>query len=427
MSTPGIFLRGDIAFQSYSKPRLHDSRRGSHRGNSLSAAELLLQSSSHPKIDYTAREADLEGNGSLKHYVGVYDPHTGDLKVIEARKMTIRRHIRQASPTAEEAAKAEAEDKKLDISNYSLKNKLTQEFGGKKAKKSVLAAIENALVVKGDPDRDPNALESALVSSLPTTSALTLAERSEIAQENKPIPSPNHAATAPQDVYAISALINPTILSTLPTQDWVDLIVADEPVSCTSRYVAKRVVPITKMCQHSGSNTYLQILRYIYLLLEMQRVIKFRARGIERFEFLPRGDRLAKELSGDIKPQHIDAIRRKFVEPDSDIITTFGKVLLHETICALTLHIPPTEGNSPGELATEIMDLRDDLTVDSAKIRQYYLELGCKVDKPKENEQKKWGVKKANKETFQRMRIARLRIPPEFPKQRSGATGARRN
>lgn len=62
-----------------------------------------MQSSTHPQIDYTGRE---EGSGDtaslLKHYVGVYDPATGKLQVMEARKMVVRATVRskEAGPEA---------------------------------------------------------------------------------------------------------------------------------------------------------------------------------------------------------------------------------------------------------------------------------------------------------------------------------------
>lgn len=57
---------------------------------------MVLYSSSHPRINYTAREHLSGGISShLKHYVGVYDPETRILKVIEACKMNIRTTLRR--------------------------------------------------------------------------------------------------------------------------------------------------------------------------------------------------------------------------------------------------------------------------------------------------------------------------------------------
>lgn len=57
----------------------------------------MLHSSTHAKIDFTAREGESEVDRVLKHYVGVYDPETGELQVVEARKMVVRSCLRQLS------------------------------------------------------------------------------------------------------------------------------------------------------------------------------------------------------------------------------------------------------------------------------------------------------------------------------------------
>ena len=99
--------------------------------------------------------------------------------------------------------------------------------------------------------------------------------------------------------------------------------------------------------------------------------------------------------------------------------------LLHTTICALTLHIPPQPGkdgnggNTANELATDPSDLGDDLRLDNNTISHYFRELGCRVDKPRESEFAKWNVKGGKAEAAAR-RVARLRVPVEFPRVSRG-------
>ncbi len=63
---------------------------------------MLLQSSSHPTIDYLGREEVGGADSLLKHYLGVYDPTSGKLQVMEARKMVVRGTVRshEAGPEA---------------------------------------------------------------------------------------------------------------------------------------------------------------------------------------------------------------------------------------------------------------------------------------------------------------------------------------
>ncbi len=87
VSTPGIVLPDNAKFNSYGKTA--NSQRSS---NPSHPKELLLHSESHRTMDYTARED--QSKGSLKHYIGVFDGKTGELQIIEARKMTVRGTVR---------------------------------------------------------------------------------------------------------------------------------------------------------------------------------------------------------------------------------------------------------------------------------------------------------------------------------------------
>jgi DNA-directed RNA polymerase I subunit RPA49 len=82
------------------------------------------------------------------------------------------------------------------------------------------------------------------------------------------------------------------------------------------------------------------------------------------------------------------------------------KLIMH--ICALTLHIDDN-------FETDFNDLRDDLRLDVRQMTQYYHELGCKVASLTEREKERMGVAKS--EAAQH-RMAKLRLPLEFPKQR---------
>ena len=61
----------------------------------MSESEILLHCGAHPKLDYTAREEMSNGAESLlQHYVGIYDPQTGNLQVVPARKLVVRGTLR---------------------------------------------------------------------------------------------------------------------------------------------------------------------------------------------------------------------------------------------------------------------------------------------------------------------------------------------
>jgi DNA-directed RNA polymerase I subunit RPA49 len=65
--------------------------------------------------------------------------------------------------------------------------------------------------------------------------------------------------------------------------------------------------------------------------------------------------------------------------------------------------------------STDLEDFRTDLRIERPKAVIYFQELGCFVDSPNENEK----IKMRNRKQDPRgRRVARLKIPLEFPKPR---------
>ena len=108
-SAPGISLPLDISFKPYSKFHLKAaSRQNSVGKSSIPKADILLHSAVHAKLDYVGREEpDGSTNGLLRHYVGIYDPKTADLKVIPARKVVVRSTLRSPAHDKEDDIEAE--------------------------------------------------------------------------------------------------------------------------------------------------------------------------------------------------------------------------------------------------------------------------------------------------------------------------------
>lgn len=342
------------------------------------------------------------------------------------------------------------------------RNALTDAFGTKQSRRAAQSLAENALLSRG-PQGLATAAESAILSSMPAETLAATSSKAAIleaaVQAAKPIPTANLSASHPSDIYPLDVLV-PNGLSTLQQlpglKEWEEKIAAHEAITTPSRYVTNRAEAIGR----SGNTTNLQILRFILVLLELSRSLRrpkqTDPKGSKR---LPPRDELRRNLSSALSasasnvtskktaiPSHtlpdsiIDALRRKFV-PQETYLTKNDITLLHTTLCALTLHIPPTagksvKGNSPNELATETTDLRDDLHIDDAVLRQYYRELGCRVDKPRDTDLVRFGIgpaggaastnSKALAAAKASKAIARLKVPPEFPKVSRGKGAARR-
>ncbi|OJI98983.1 hypothetical protein ASPVEDRAFT_50551 [Aspergillus versicolor CBS 583.65] len=441
INTPGVTKQPNVRLNPYLRTRSHAVDGHSAGNDGIATTELLLQSSEHPKLDFTGREANDDADSQLKHYVAVVDPVSKTWEFVEARRLTLRGAVRRA-PSAEEE-QDESEDEEMRTMREQ-KTDLTYTFGTKKSRKATESMAENAQLSNA-PEGAATAAESALLQSMPADAARDIAAKSAAVQAeiqaSKPLPPANLDAKHPSEVYPIENLVpngNAT-LRQLPIKDWQDTISSGLEVITSSRYVANRIYDVVE----SGNTTHLQILRFVLVLIELTRALGSGkpGRGPKR---LPSRDDLRQLLSGgsknandDPSPQIpdpvIDAIRRKFA-PGGSTLSKNDITLLKTTICALTLHIPPQPvkdgiptpngGNTPNELATDPSDLRDDLQCENADIQQYFRELGCRVDKPRETEFAKWDVR-GGKAQAATMRIARLKLPVEFPKV-SRAGGRRR-
>lgn len=427
---------------------------------------MLLQSSDHAKLDFVGREGTGDDTDShVKHYVAVIDPERKTWKVVEVRRATLRGAVR--SRKSEEDSDEEMVCPPIDNSIHqhptnkhhqntmrAQRTALTNTFGTKQSRKAVQSMAENAQLSNAPAGAVPQA-GAALISSLPANTASGLAKalamQAEV-QAAKPLPTPNLAVSHPSDVYTIETLV-PGSHSTLNqlngVDEWKTQVEAGLGVTTVSRYVSNRVGAVV----NSDNTTHLQVLRFIQLLIEFGRSLKnaganAKGGGPGSKRLPPREDlrrilsnttgssvtklkpgAAAEPASTDLLPESvIDAVRRRFA-PSGGYVSKNDFTLLHTTICALSLHIPPQPardggssslgGNAPNELATDPSDLRDDLRLDPNTIHQYFRELGCRIDKPRETEFAKWNIKGGRAEAHAR-RVARLRVPVEFPKVSRG-------
>ncbi|KAJ5145921.1 uncharacterized protein N7515_000485 [Penicillium bovifimosum] len=447
-NTPGLQSSNSLRFNPYIKSRSNVPKSAAATRNpGIVSSEILLQSSDHAKMDFVGREGTGDDTDSqVKHYVAVVDPEEKTWKVVEVRRATLRGALR--------TRRTEEEDSEEELNTMrAQRTALTNTFGTKQSRKAVQSMAENAQLSNAPAGAVPQA-GAALISSLPANTASGLAKalatQAEV-QAAKPLPTPNLTASHPSDVYSIETLV-PGSHSTLSqlngVSEWKSQVDAGLGVTTVSRYVSNRVGPVAT----SDNTTHLQVLRFIQLLIEFGRCLKSMGAnakgGGPGSKRLPPRDDLRRILSnttgaaakpvaaakaapvdGELLPDSvIDAVRRRFA-PSGGFVSKNDLTLLHTTICALSLHIPPQPakdggssslgGNAPNELATDPSDLRDDLRLDPNTIHQYFRELGCRIDKPRETEFAKWNIKGGKAEAHAR-RVARLRVPVEFPKVSRG-------
>ena len=395
--------------------------------------ELLLHSSDHPKLDYTAHEESSNGSdGYLKHYVGVYDPKSGKLQLVQARKLVVRSTLRSAAISCD---KRKDEDHTKDAPNVcfkassddclpltfhsaqtlSARSELGLAFGTKKSQKAIRALTANA--IQPSPSKsetgtqsssalDP--LASAVVSSMAasTSSMPTREEMQAEIDETKPRPKPNTQAETPAEVYPVEELVGGVeVLKAVGVKEWIDKVKAGEDVQTKSLFVARRL----RATVQSGDVRKLKILKYLLLLVEWFKSLKPGARGGRRVPKLEDLPDLVAGWGSDIA----NSVSRRFAEGGALNKWHFDNLITH--VLALTLTID--------NYATDSHDILQDLKLEAKDLAKYYLELGCGVALPTENERTALGLVKAEAATH---RIARLRLPLVFPKMRVPAAGRKK-
>ncbi|KAH8782847.1 RNA polymerase I associated factor, A49-like protein [Diaporthe sp. PMI_573] len=380
----GISVARNTKYNTYSRPSAKRSKHG--------ATDLLLHSSSHRTVDYTARE-DKPAVGAqqplLKHYIGLYDPASGQLQLAEAKGMVIRGTVR-----AQKAPEEDMESRKLRQTTMNLKADLGQTFGTKKAKKALAAITENAISPRkaqgGDAPQALDASDKAIMAAIKdvTMSVATREELQNAMDAAKPVPRGNYDAEEIQDVYRPQDLIGRDILELIQVNDWAEAVKNNEDVQLRSRFVAHR---INRIGSGESSVLRLRVLRYLYFLMLLYLTSK---KGKEKgTKEVLKKDKLSEELSP-APPPVVEAIRRRF--SDNGIMRKQHVDLLATHCCAFACILDNFETNT--------WDLKEDLRLEQKQMNQYFAEIGASIKRVK-----------AEGRTDS---VARLKLPLEFPKIR---------
>lgn len=384
VSAPGL-TTPDLLFDAYGKPSPsqipHDNATHTDR-------ELLLHSQRHSRLDYTASPVNLDRG--LSHYVAIYDPATKRLEVTPAHHLSLRSTLRTETKTQQQR------------SNMQQRQELGREFGTKKAKKIIADKTVNAITSqdsKGKGKSDD--VQNAILKSMPdtVTGAPTEGQAAEAALASKPIPKPNLEADSMEDVYTFDTLLPPADARLVNIKEWQEKTRKEETMNFAHRFPAHRVqdLGITEQTLR------LKALKYLQLLLEFHDALPSGGRNGKK---VPKKDVLDKRLAG--WPEGLVAsVRRRFAN-EANELTKWHMQNLYTHMCALSLYVDGW--------TTDTSNLRDDLKLDSKEITQYFRELGCRIAAPTEAERERFKIKKDQART---VKIAKLKLPLEFPKARS--------
>ncbi|RYP26183.1 hypothetical protein DL767_008135 [Monosporascus sp. MG133] len=381
-TSPGLCIPSSIQFDTYAKPQTSTPKR--NKKSSSSSSELLLHSSSHPKLDYTAKEDGPGGREShLKHYIGVFDPKTGQLSVIEAKKMAVRGVVRSLQPSE---------------TMMQMRTDLGHAFGTKKAKKALASITENAIAPEkaiADAGGNANKLDTSQKAVMESIREVTVGMASTedlqaAADAAKPVPPGNFNAKEIQDVYKPEELIGGDVLTAIPIKDWQDQIKQKLDKQHSSAFVAGRLVSIG---QGPDSVKRLRTLRYLDLLIKFQRAVwGGKGRGAKR---VPPKDKLREVMQPAPEPV-IENIRRKF--STNGEMRKFHVDLVRTYCCALAAILANYQFDTSA--------LRYDMGLDDKQFAQYFREIGGRIKVAR-------GAEKGTQ-----VQVASLALPLDFPKVR---------
>lgn len=376
---PGLTLSKATDFHPYDKV---DAPTIKKRKKNAPPSEMLLHSTSHRSLDYTAQEDCRKGSQPLvRHFIGLFDPKTGKVEVIESKKMVVRGTVR--------AQKASDEAMKAKKTAFEMRTELGEAFGTKKAKKAIRAVTENAIMSAGAPGRMAQG-DLALMDSIKgtTENMATREELEAVVEQARPVPRGNYDAEEIQDVYIPAEIIGAEILNSIPVMDWQDSVKAQEAISVPSRFVANR---ISRVAHNENAVERLRVMRYLLLVIIFWATTR---QGRERgTRTIGKRDQL-KSAMGGVPDMVVENIRRKF--SDGGVMRKTHVDLLMTHCCVFASIIDNFEVNT--------LDLREDLKLEQKQLAQYFMEVGARMTQSKKGDKVD--------------HIAKLALPLLFPKVR---------
>ncbi|KAI8940821.1 hypothetical protein NX059_002083 [Plenodomus lindquistii] len=391
-ATPGLKVPQHINFNPYKRTKILP------KGEST---ELLLQSSDHSRLDYLAQEEhDGSSESQLKDYVGIYDPVTSKLQIVPVKRMVVRSTLRsETEEMREEQARKEAQIGSMMAKRAAL----AAEFGSKKSRKALEDRTLNA-IHSGKPGDPSTAQNDAIAENVLTNMASngvampTKAELEAAVDSSKPRPTPNMAAEYPGDVYTIDNIVGSELMTMLEVKDWVDASAAGKGVAVTSKFVAKRIVKLARGKQIQK----LKVLRFILLCINFNAALL--GSGGNKPKKIPMKGKLEDMMGDDTPAGCVLAIRRKFASENGDMPRwNIDNLMTH--IAAAALIVDDHE--------VDVNDLREDLKLENKDVKQYFMELGCKISAPTQADMAKWKLTKAESANHF---VAKLKLPLSFPR-----------
>ena len=355
----------------------------------------MLHSASHPLMEYTGREVNTPG---LQHFIGIFDPKSGKMEVVEAKKMVVRGAVRSQQVGAVKDKQARLASLFMIArigadcgrqTHFQLRTELGEVFGTRKSKKAIRAVTENSIQATRSGKMEQG--DAAIMDSLKKTTKgmATREELQAVVDLARPVPRGNYDADEIQDVYVPEEIIGAEVLNAIPVMEWQDKVKRQEAVEVPSRFVANR---INRVAHNEDAVQRLKVMRYlVWVLVFFSTTKPGKERGTKS---IGKRDEL-REVMAPAPDIVIENIRRKF--SDGGVMRKTHVDLLITHICVFAMIIDNFEVNTA--------DLREDLKLgEQRQMNQYFMEIGARI-------------KQAKKEGLTDY-VAQLTLPLQFPQMR---------
>ncbi len=213
----------------------------------------------------------------MKHYIGIYDSESKELKLLSAKKLVTRSTLRH-DDSENELSEVEAPA----VTGYAARNRLGLAFGTKKSKKAIKNLTVNAInaspakpktnAENEDGPKKLDALSEAVLSSMPEQSSMPTREELQAqSDKQKPIPTPHLDAKNPSEVYPVAELVGgEQVIRKLQVKDWMDKLKSGLDVPTRVSFVARRLLKVAM----SDDVLKMRLLRYLCMLVGWWNYLK---------------------------------------------------------------------------------------------------------------------------------------------------------
>ncbi|KAG0378730.1 MAG: RNA polymerase I associated factor, A49-like protein [Linnemannia gamsii] len=382
---PGIAPPKNVPFNVY-KPESEESKNKKKR---------RIVEADTGKVEFVGQNFGENARAGYCRYVlAIRDRDTDKITFKDAPVIAVNRTIKSLK-----SAKVQASSKNQFLQ---AKNTLGETFGTKKIKQQIKSVERNAVNV-GALDSIAGILHDSIAAK---TNALPSKESIKAkADEDRPIPPFDIAATKVEDIYKVDSLISPAEYQVIPFKALLEK--SNQPLAAlpfqNSSYVNKALtaaLSVSKKDRHR-----IRLLMYISFLMAFRTIPD---KKLDDSEFVTK-------VMGDVPSVILENLYERFTETPEGVEKkrhTFTPKSKDKLLC-WTLAIGLTLENFNMDAGA----LTRDLSLKQTRVNELYKSLGCKINELTATEKAQSG---ASAEDAKSMKRAILTVPLTFPLPKRG-------